>query len=62
VGFGSLSTDDRDARIAVGEARHYIRALRRACPWWRRAGWPLRPGPLRWRHTRPAMPAVRSGR
>jgi transglutaminase-like putative cysteine protease len=50
VGFAAESADERDAGTAVGQARAFSRALRRSLPLWRRLLWPLRPGPLRWRH------------
>ncbi|WP_432832735.1 transglutaminaseTgpA domain-containing protein [Dactylosporangium sp. CA-092794] len=47
---GGLDEQDPAAAGAVWQALRYTAALRRGGPWWRRASWPVHPGPLLWRH------------
>jgi transglutaminase-like putative cysteine protease len=58
VGFAPEFADERDAATAADRALSYVRGLRRAQPLWRRALWPLRPGPLRWQHGTPVAGAA----
>jgi hypothetical protein len=58
VGFAPEWADEDDARAATGEARAYLRGLRRGQGLPRRLLWFLRPGPLRWRHGGPAAPGT----
>jgi transglutaminase-like putative cysteine protease len=58
VGFAPEWADEDDARTAAGEARAYLRGLRRGQKPGRRLLWFLRPGPLRWRHGGPPAPGA----
>lgn len=49
VGFAPGAADSGQAERAGEQVVAYGRALREQLPWWRRAWWSVRPGPLRWR-------------
>jgi transglutaminase-like putative cysteine protease len=52
VGFAPGAADSGQAERAGRQVVAYAEALRERLPWWGRAWWSVRPGPLRWQRRR----------